>query len=60
MNLIKKTLVAAAALLATTAFADINIGVTLSLTGPASGLGIPVGNQFKLFPKERSPARRST
>ena len=52
MNLLKKTLVAAAALMATTAFADVNIGVTLSLTGPASGLGIPVGNQFKLFPKE--------
>jgi branched-chain amino acid transport system substrate-binding protein len=31
--------------------ADINIGVTLSLTGPASGLGIPVGNQFKLWPQ---------
>jgi branched-chain amino acid transport system substrate-binding protein len=34
------------------ALADVNIGVTLSLTGPASGLGIPVGNQFKLWPKE--------
>ena len=45
-------LASAAALMATTAFADVNIGVTLSLTGPASGLGIPVGNQFKLFPKE--------
>jgi branched-chain amino acid transport system substrate-binding protein len=52
LKLLPKTLVAAAALLATTAFADVNIGVTLSLTGPASGLGIPVGNQFKLFPKE--------
>ena len=52
MTLMKKTLVAATALIATTAFADVNIGVTLSLTGPASGLGIPVGNQFKLFPKE--------
>jgi branched-chain amino acid transport system substrate-binding protein len=52
MKLLKNTLAAAAALLATTAFADVNIGVTLSLTGPASGLGIPVGNQFKLFPKE--------
>ncbi|MBX3635756.1 MAG: ABC transporter substrate-binding protein [Rubrivivax sp.] len=52
MRLLRKTLAAAAALLATTAFADVNIGVTLSLTGPASGLGIPVGNQFKLFPKE--------
>jgi branched-chain amino acid transport system substrate-binding protein len=52
MKLLRKTLAAAAALLATTAFADVNIGVTLSLTGPASGLGIPVGNQFKLWPKE--------
>ena len=52
MKLLRKTLAAAAALLATTAYADVNIGVTLSLTGPASGLGIPVGNQFKLFPKE--------
>jgi branched-chain amino acid transport system substrate-binding protein len=52
MKLLPKTLAAAAAFLATTVFADINVGVTLSLTGPASGLGIPVGNQFKLFPKE--------
>lgn len=52
MTMMKKTLVAATALIATTAFADVNIGVTISLTGPASGLGIPVGNQFKLFPKE--------
>ena len=52
MKLLRKTLAAAAALLATTAFADVNIGVTLSLTGPASGLGIPAGNQFKLFPKQ--------
>ncbi len=52
MNILRKTLVAAAtALLATAALADINIGVTLSLTGPASGLGIPVGNQFKLMPQ---------
>lgn len=53
MTLLKKTLAAAAAaLLATSAWAQVNIGVTISLTGPASGLGIPVGNQFKLFPKE--------
>ena len=52
MNVLRKTLVAtAAALMATAAWADINIGVTLSLTGPASGLGIPVGNQFKLWPQ---------
>jgi branched-chain amino acid transport system substrate-binding protein len=33
-----------------TALADITIGVSLSLTGPASGLGIPIGNQIKLWP----------
>ncbi len=49
-----KTLIATAVtVLATgTAFADITIGVSLPLTGPASGLGIPVGNQFKLWPTE--------
>ncbi|MBI5275634.1 MAG: ABC transporter substrate-binding protein [Burkholderiales bacterium] len=49
-----KTLAAAAvtALFAVTAHADINVGVSLSLTGPGSGLGIPMQNQFKLFPKE--------
>jgi branched-chain amino acid transport system substrate-binding protein len=49
-----KTLVAAAALLLASgaALADINIGVSLALTGPGSGLGIPMQNQFKLFPKQ--------
>ena len=42
----------AAAAIATLAHADINIGVSLPLTGPASGLGIPMKNQFALFPKE--------
>ena len=47
------TAAAAAAMLAAAgpALADVNIGVTLSLTGPASGLGIPAGNQFKLWPQ---------
>ena len=47
-----KTLVAVAvtALASTAALADINVGVILSLTGPGSGLGIPMQNQFKLFP----------
>jgi branched-chain amino acid transport system substrate-binding protein len=47
-----KTLIATAvAALATgTALADITIGVSLPLTGPASGLGIPLGNQLKLWP----------
>ncbi|PIT79409.1 branched-chain amino acid ABC transporter substrate-binding protein [Limnohabitans sp. JirII-29] len=42
---------AIATLISTAALADINIGVSLSLTGPGSGLGIPMQNQFKLFPK---------
>ncbi len=48
-----KTLLATAAMLLATApaLADINIGVSLALTGPGSGLGIPMQNQFKLFPK---------
>ncbi len=47
-----KSLIATGALLALagTAVADITIGVSLPLTGPASGLGIPVGNQMKLWP----------
>ena len=36
--------------LTTTAQADINIGISLPLTGPASGLGIPMKNYFALFP----------
>ena len=49
---LNKTLVAAAtALLAiTAAHADITIGVSLPMTGPASGLGIPMNSQFKLWP----------
>ncbi len=52
MNAIHKTLVAAATALLTAApaLADVNIGVSLALTGPGSGLGIPMQNQFKLFP----------
>ena len=42
MNL-KKTLIALAATLAaaTLAHADVNVGVTVSATGPAASLGIP-------------------
>ncbi len=49
---LNQTLVAAAtALLAmASAHADITIGVSLPMTGPASGLGIPMNNQFKLWP----------
>jgi branched-chain amino acid transport system substrate-binding protein len=47
-----KTLIATAAMALVTgsALADITIGVSLPLTGPASGLGIPMGQQFKLWP----------
>ncbi len=48
----KKTLLTLAATVAcSAALADINIGVSLALTGPGSGLGIPMQNQLKLFPK---------
>ena len=47
----KKTVLAALlATLATTAMADINVGVTLSATGPAASLGIPEKNTFALLP----------
>jgi branched-chain amino acid transport system substrate-binding protein len=47
----KKTLVTLAATVAcTAALADVNIGVILPLTGPASGLGIPAKNQIALWP----------
>lgn len=48
-----KTLVAiAVTLLAGAAQADITIGISLPLTGPASGLGIPMNNYIKLWPAE--------
>ncbi|MDO5623162.1 MAG: ABC transporter substrate-binding protein [Pseudomonadota bacterium] len=48
-----KALVAATALAASgAALAQITVGVIAPLTGPASGLGIPAGNQVKLWPKE--------
>ncbi|MEO6929410.1 MAG: ABC transporter substrate-binding protein, partial [Casimicrobiaceae bacterium] len=42
--------VALSALCATTANAEITIGVTLSATGPAASLGIPEKNTFELLP----------
>ncbi len=50
MKLIHLTLAAAALLAALPARADITVGVSLPLTGPASGLGLPMQNQFKLWP----------
>ena len=47
----RKSLIALAAVVASaTALADVTIGVDLSLTGPGSGLGIPMQNQMKLWP----------
>ena len=49
---LKKTLVALAATLAaaTLAHADVNVGVTVSATGPAASLGIPEKNTIALLP----------
>ena len=49
----KTTLLASAivSLVSTAALADINIGVSLALTGPGSGLGLPMQKQLALFPK---------
>jgi len=48
---LKKTLTALAALVAASlAHADVNVGVTLSATGPADSLGIPEKNTIALMP----------
>jgi len=50
-HLIRMTFIAAAAALAAgAALADITIGVSVPLTGPASGLGIPMSNGVKMWP----------
>ena len=47
-----KTLAAAVlVLLAGAAQADVTVGISLPLTGPASGLGIPMKNEFALWPQ---------
>lgn len=49
---VPRTLLAlAAALLSTAALADINVGVTVSATGPAASLGIPEKNTIALMPR---------
>jgi branched-chain amino acid transport system substrate-binding protein len=50
MKLFKQLAVAIAATLALAAQADINVGVTLSATGPAASLGIPEKNTVALMP----------
>jgi branched-chain amino acid transport system substrate-binding protein len=43
--------VLASHVLASAAIADVNVGVTLSATGPAASLGIPEKNTFEMLPK---------
>src|SRR5207249_3437189 len=50
-RMMKKSLaLIATAIVALPAFADINVGVTLSATGPAASLGIPEKNTIALLP----------
>jgi len=49
---------AAATLVSGMALADITIGVSIPLTGPASGLGIPMKTRLLCGPK-KSVAKRS-
>ncbi len=51
MKFIRKVVAVAAVLSCSAAMADVNIGISLALTGPGSGLGIPMQNYYKLFPK---------
>jgi branched-chain amino acid transport system substrate-binding protein len=51
MNFLKPAALAAAALASSLALADINVGVTLSATGPAASLGIPEKNTIALMPQ---------
>ena len=50
MTTFKPLAAAVFALLASAAQADITIGISLPMTGPASGLGIPMANYIKLWP----------
>lgn len=45
------SIIAASLLAVTTAQAEVTIGITLPLTGPASGIGIPMQNAFKVWPE---------
>jgi len=51
MHPFKPLAAAVLVLLAGAARADVNIGISLPLTGPASGLGIPMKNEFALWPQ---------
>ncbi|MBX3608882.1 MAG: ABC transporter substrate-binding protein [Hydrogenophaga sp.] len=50
-SFVRQTLAAAVvATLASAAWADLTVGVSVPLTGPASGLGIPMSNGVKMWP----------
>ncbi|MET3497907.1 ABC transporter substrate-binding protein [Variovorax boronicumulans] len=49
--LFKPLLIAALCATAAAAWADVNVGVTVSATGPAASLGIPEKNTIALMPK---------
>jgi branched-chain amino acid transport system substrate-binding protein len=51
MKFLKPAVLAASLLATALAHADINVGVTLSATGPAASLGIPEKNTITLMPK---------
>ncbi len=51
MKILKMLGVAAACALSVSAWADVNVGVTVSATGPAASLGIPEKNTIALLPK---------
>jgi len=51
MHPFKPLATAVLVLLAGAARADVTIGISLPLTGPASGLGIPMKNEFALWPQ---------
>ena len=51
MNIFKPLALVATLLASALAQADINVGVTLSATGPAASLGIPEKNTIALMPK---------
>ena len=52
LNMLKVTAVSSALLASLSAWADINVGVILSLTGPGASLGIPEEQMIKLWPAE--------
>ena len=50
-SMIVASLLAVSGAAVSTAQAEVTIGITLPLTGPASGIGIPMQNSFKIWPE---------